>query len=570
MLIDARSATPGAVIQAELCIVGAGAAGITLAREFIGSSVNVCVLESGDLEFDWQTQSLYEGANVGLPYFDLSVCQIRYFGGNTNAWGGWCRPLDPIDLERRPWVSNSGWPFPAEELRPYYRRAHGLCQIPNDDYDAGRAVEEIGHPYATILPFDPRKLETSIYRFSQPTRFGQAYREALRKAENVRCYFNANVLKIKTTQDATSVTELTVGCLTGTRFAVAAKHFVLAAGGIENARLLLLSNDVAPGGVGNQHDLVGRYFMEHPHTKRALIARSRAIPSALYGLSFRDRALSARLSLPAALQEREELLNYSGNIHPVYFGHGTKGWLAFRKLVLSVDPGRRSDPYVRFPPYGRRGLSLREVFDVVRQFDRVTLAAFLQYFQPNRFISGFVLESKSEQAPNPDSRVMLDHKRDAFGLNRVKLDWRMLPVDRRTVVRAETIIEDELRRLGIGMLAPLDPTEIEGWPANLEGGWHQIGTTRADNDPKRGVVDAQGRVHGVANLFVAGSSVFPTAGAAPPTLTIVAMALRLADHLRHRLDLEPVAIGTKFFGTAAVAAFDNATAADALVSRSRA
>lgn len=569
MFIDARSVMTGALIEADICIVGAGAAGITLAQEFIGSSVAVCVLESGGLEFGWQAQSLYTGANVGLPYFDLDVCQIRYFGGNTNAWGGWCRPLDPVDFSHRPWVAHSGWPFPAAELRSFYREAHALCQIASDDYGVERAIAEIGDPRARLLPFDPRKLEPSIYRFSAPTRFGQVYREALRKATNIRCYVNANVLKISTSDDAGTATEVSVGTLPGTRFSVTAKYFVLAAGGIENTRLLLLSNDVITGGLGNQNDLVGRFFMEHPHTKRRMMARARAMSSALYGLKFRDHALSARLSLPVALQEREKLLNYSGNIHPVYFGHNAPGWLAFRKLVLSIDPGRQSDPYVRFPPYGRRGLSLKEVFDLARQFDRVTLAAFLQYFQPDRFISGFVLESKSEQAPNPDSRVTLDHPRDAFGLNRVKLDWRTLPIDRRTVVRAEEIIGEELQRLGIGRLEPLPPEEIEGWPSNLEGGWHQMGTTRADDDPKHGVVDRDCRVHGVGNLFIAGSSVFPTGGAAPPTLTIVAMALRLAAHLRRKLGVKPTA-RSELAAPAANVPADRPTAAPALVSRSRA
>lgn len=569
MFIDARSVTTGTVIEADLCIVGGGAAGLTITQEFAGSAVKVCLLESGDLDFNWQTQSLYVGTNVGLPYFDLDVCQIRYFGGNTNAWGGWCRPLDPIDFSHRSWVAHSGWPFPPTELRPYYREAHALCQIASDDYDPERAAAEIENPRSRLLPFDPRKLESSIYRFSAPTRFGQVYRETVRKAANVHCYLNANVLKIKTTGDARAVTELAVGTLSGKRFSVVAKHFVLAAGGIENTRLLLLSNDVVAAGLGNQNDLLGRFFMEHPHTKRRLIARARKMPSALYGLSFRDHAVSARLSLPVALQEREELLNYSGNIHPVYFGHNAPGWLAFRKLVLSIDPGRQSDPYVRFPPYGRRGLTLNEVFDIARQFDRVTLAAFLQYFQPDRFISGFVLESKSEQAPNPASRVTLDHPRDAFGLNRVKLDWRMLPIDRRTVVRAEEIIGEELQRLGIGTLQPLDPAEVDGWPSNLEGGWHQIGTTRADDDPKRGVVDRDGKMHGMANLFVAGSSVFPTAGAAPPTLTIVAMALRLAGHLRRRLGMKPAA-RAEFMAPTANLAVDRPNAAPALVSRSRA
>ena len=535
MFIDARTVASHAVIEADLCIVGAGAAGITLAQEFVGTGIDLCVLESGGLEFNWRTQSLYEGANAGLRYFDLNVCQIRYFGGNTNAWGGWCRPLDPVDFQRRPWVENSGWPFTEAALRPYYRQAHALCQLRSDDYAPDRAAAEIPDPRARLAPFDPDKLESSIYRFSAPTRFGQAYRDAVRRAANLHCFLNANVLGIKTTDNARAVTRLAVGCLGGGRFEVRARYFVLAAGGIENTRLLLLSNDVVAAGLGNQNDLVGRHFMEHPHTKRVLVAARHPLPTALYGLAFRDHALSARLALPAALQEREGLLNYSGNIHPIYIGHETDGWLAFRKFVLSLSRSRRSDPFIRFPPYGRKGLSPRQLFDVARQFDKVTIAALLQLFQPDRFIAGYVLESKSEQAPNPESRVLLDERRDPFGLNRVRLDWRMLPIDRHTVVRAEAIIESELVRLGLGRLAPLEAGEIEGWPANLEGGWHQIGTTRMDEDPRRGVVDANCRMHGMSNLFVVGSSVFPTAGAAPPTLTIVALAVRLADHLKELL-----------------------------------
>lgn len=545
MFIDARSVTPGALIQSDVCIIGGGASGITLARQFVDRPVTVCLLESGDCRLRWDTQALYAGRNVGLPYFDLDVCQIRYFGGNTNAWGGWCRPLDPIDLRDRPWVEQSGWPFPPEELARHYDAAHEICQVSSADYDPETLTARLRDRRAQLLPFDPAKLEPSVYQFSPPTRFGQVYHEAIGRAENVRGFLNANVLRIRTTDDARSVTQLDVGTLAGNRFRVAAKLFVLAAGGIENARLLLLSNDVQATGLGNRNDLVGRYFMEHPHSKRLILAARRPAPLALYGLAFRDRAVSVRLSLPEALQEKEELLHYSANIHPVYVGHESEGWLSFRKLVLSLDPSRGSDPYVRFPPYGRKGLSLRQVYDIARQLDKVTIAAFLQLLQPNRLISGYVLESKSEQAPNRESRVTLQHERDAFGLNRIQLDWRMLPIDRRTVLRGEEIVEEELKRLGIGTLAPLSPDEIEGWPANLEGGWHQMGTTRMHPDPRHGVVDPDCLVHGMSNLFVTGSSVFPTGGAAPPTLTIVAMALRLAARLRTVMDedrLAPVRI----------------------------
>ncbi len=532
MFVDARQISSHAEVRADVAIVGAGAAGITLALALIGRGLSVCLLESGGMEFGWQNQLLYSGLNVGLPYFDLDVCQLRYLGGSTNAWGGWSRPLDPIDFEPRPWIEPSGWPFAMSTLAPFYRQAHEICQVPSDDYDPERAMAELRHPRAKLLPFDPALLETTIYRFSPPTRFGQVYRESLRRADGLRCYLNANVLAIKTDASARTVTRLVVGAMSGVRFEVAAKHYVLAAGGVENTRLLLLSDDVAAAGLGNQHDLVGRFFMEHPHTKRELIVPARRLASGIYGEKFHGRAIVARMSLPDALMRSERLLNYSANLHAVYFGQDTQGWLALRKAILSLSRARRSDPYVRLPPYGRKGLSRRQVVDMLKRFDQVAVAGVLRLFQPNRFIKGFVLESKPEQAPNRNSRITLDDARDAFGLRRVKVDWRMLPIDRRTVVRGEEIIDAELRRMGIGSLVPLPETEIEAWPDSLEGGWHQLGTTRMHADAEHGVVDPNSRVHGMSNLYIAGGSVFPTSGTAPPTLTIVALALRLAAHLK--------------------------------------
>jgi choline dehydrogenase-like flavoprotein len=539
VLDDARTVPSGATVEADICIIGAGAAGITIAHELIGKPPSVCLLESGGLSVDAENQSLYTGRNVGLPYFALHECQLRFLGGNTNAWGGWCRPLDVLDFEEREWVEHSGWPFPRTELMPFYRRAHTLCELASDRYDPETVVSALGDARARILPFDPSKLESSIYRFSSPTRFGRVYRERLRAATNVHCFLNANVLGIKANGNARVATSVAVGCLSGNRFTVTAKYFVLAAGGIENARLLLLSNDVVAKGLGNEHDLVGRFFMEHPHTKRHLIATGPAMSSALYGLAFHRRGVSARISLPAELQRRERLLNYSGNIHTVYAGQDSAAWLALRKLVLSIDPARRADPYIRFPPFGRKGLSVREAAQLAARLDKAVVGALLQLWHPTRyFVTGYVLESKPEQAPNPASRVTLDYPRDLFGLNRVKLDWRTSAIDRCTVLRAEEIIDDELRRLRIGSLAPHDAGELDQWGPSLEGGWHQIGTTRAHADPKRGVVDADCKLHGLANLFVAGSSVFPTGGASAPTLTIVALAVRLSEHLQRLVALD--------------------------------
>jgi choline dehydrogenase-like flavoprotein len=523
MFIDARHVAAKCEILADICIIGAGAAGITLALTLARKGANVALLESGGLAFRWDTQGLYCGTSVGLPYFDLDVCQVRYFGGNTNAWGGWCRPLDAIDLK--------AWPIAAAELRRFYAEAGKVCELPGENFDAASWCARLGHKRAKLLPLDVERLVPSLYQFSPPTRFGRIYRNEVAASDKVRCFLNATVLGLKASSDARQVRHAEVGTLAGNRFHVGARLFVLAAGGIENARLLLLSNDVVGAGLGNGHDLVGRHFMEHPHTKRAIVAPKRPIPVALYGLGFHDRRCSVRLDVAPALQEREGLLHYSANILPVYRGHDSAAWLGLRKLVLSLLPSRSTDPFVRFPPYGRKGLSLGQFAAIAARPDQALTAALLQLCQPDRFIAGYVLESKSEQAPNPVSRVTLRHERDAFGLNRVALDWRMLPIDQQTVLRGEELVDVELRRLGLGRLAPLAQHEYKGWPANLEGGWHQMGTTRMDPDPKRGVVDADCRVHGTGNLYVAGASVFPTGGAAPPTLTIVALALRLADRL---------------------------------------
>jgi len=541
MMIDARGIDPGTEIGADLCIVGAGAAGVTLARSLARENIRICLLESGGDAYDKETNSLYRAQNLGHPYWRLDECQFRAFGGNTNCWGGWCRPFDEIDFRDRAWVQYSGWPFPCSELLPYYRPAHEICQIPSDSYRAAETVAELSDERAQLLPVDPEKLESTIFRFSPPTRFRHVYFDDVRRSGSITCLLHANAINIEASHDGGAVSWIDAGCRDGNRFRVRAAVYVLAAGGTENPRLLLNSRNQMACGLGNAEDLVGRFFMEHPHTKRRIIAPSRPVPVALYGLHYHGRGVSARLSLTPAIQEREGLLNYSANIHPVYRGCGGEGWLALRKIVLAVSPSRRGDPFLRMPPYGPKRVTFGDVLQIVRTLPQTTIGGFLQLYRPNFLIKGYLLESKSEQSPNPDSRILLQQDRDPFGLQRIALDWRTQPLDRHTVIRGEEIIEEELRRLNIGTLEPLTAEEKIGWPGSgLEGGWHQLGTTRMSDDPRRGVVDRHGRVHGMANLYMTGGSVFPTVGAGPPTLTIVALALRLADRLRRAPALSAV------------------------------
>ncbi len=259
MFVDAHTVLPGTLIEADVCIVGAGAAGTTLARELIGTHFEVCLLESGGLEFDQHTQSLYRGENVGFPYYSLDAVRLRYFGGTTNHWMGACRPLDPIDFESRPWVPYSGWPFDKSHLDPFYIRAHSICQLGPYEYDpATWETEE--NPQLPILG---GRVATAMCQNSPPTRFGQVYREEIKRAPNIQTYLFANVVKIETSSTAQKVVRIHVATLQGNKFWVSARLFILATGAIENPRLLLASNEVQSTGLGNKNDLVGRFFMEH-------------------------------------------------------------------------------------------------------------------------------------------------------------------------------------------------------------------------------------------------------------------------------------------------------------------
>lgn len=475
MFVDARSIPDGSVADADVCIVGAGAAGITIARELAARPLRVALLESGWLEPDAATQSLYAGEVVERPYFALDASRSRYFGGTTNDWSGECRPLDPIDFEARDWVPHSGWPFAREELQPFYDRARAVCQL---------------EPAAEVRPIALQgdRVRCHALHMSPPTRFGAVYREQIARASNVIAYLGANVVGLETADPPTSVRAVRIACLAGSRFRLKARVFVLATGGVENARLLLLSSDVQRAGLGNGHDQVGRYFMEHLYLDRAatIVARAGAIDD-VYTLRRRTRGGRVRgiLALDPEVQRAERLTNFSAvldddSLRP----------RALVRALLAPLCGRRT-------PHERR----------------------------------YVVKNAMEQAPNPDSRVVLGCERDRLGSPRVSLRWSLSPIDKRTMHRAHEILDEELRRAKVGRLHTAQGSAADPWPARLRGARHHMGTTRMHPDPRRGVVDASCRVHGIANLFVAGSSVFPTSGSANPTLTIVALALRLADHL---------------------------------------
>jgi choline dehydrogenase-like flavoprotein len=522
------------VIAAELCIVGAGAAGITLAREFAGHSCRVAVIESGDLAFRHGPQLLYLGRNTGIPSYSTARSRFRMFGGSTTRWGGQCRPLDAIDFEAREGIAYSGWPLTRDDLEPYYRRAQRICNLGSYDYSPAAWPAEGG-----ALRIEDARLETKIFRFSFPSDFSQIYRAELGSAPNIDVYLNANLVDIEVDEHARQVTGLRIATFNGRRIRCTATTYVLACGGIENARLLLAANRVASAGIGNRSVLVGRFFMDHPYFLLGYYQPARPqYDKSVYVIEDYERVgTEQKVNAAFALSERtlrQERLNGCAVYfvrRPLYKTLPDYYSPAGKSLIHLVDVLRH-----RELPDGHLG---RHARNVMSGFGKVGRSLARQAAELARPRPQLALRAVLEATPNPESRVTLGGRRDRFGMPRVEVSWRLNAADQRGLERLMAVVRSEFGRLRLGSLVEHHAPDSSGWPSSLTGGKHHMGTTRMHADARQGVVDADCRVHDCANLYVAGSSVFPTGGYANPTLTIVALAARLADHIKSRLRSGP-------------------------------
>ena len=536
MLIDGRSVAPDQQFPVTVCVVGSGPAGIAVAQSLCAEGVSVALVESGGMDPELATQLLYKGRNVGHPYFGLDGCRYRMFGGTSNRWGGWCRPLDPFDYEKRDWVPNSGWPITEQDVRPYYAEAARLLELSGADFDAPAWQDRLGPSYA----WEGSDFENAIFQYSPQTNFAEVHGPALLAAPNVTIFLHANVTDLLLDAGTDRIGTVVVRALGREPFYLKPQVVVLAAGGLENARLLLTARSQRPAGLGNEHDVVGRYFQEHVHVPGGhLVVKDPSKAAGFYSETVTGSG-TARGVIAASPQAQAEhkMVACSISVEQSSFYYGTPflGWPArvylppvrmYRQLGRSSaarwgERARRrvDDTFYRtlfwktkqvaLEAAGRHGVA---VDDTVRSL----------YF-------------RAEQVPDPASRVALDERRDALGIQRITLDWRVNATDLDAVTGWVARLSSTVRERGIGEVIP----PADGWEKKVIGGPHHLGTTRMSDTPATGVVDRNCRVHSVDNLYVAGSSVFTTGGYANPTFTLVALALRLAKHVA--ADLRPATV----------------------------
>ena len=476
MLYDFNLQT-GIDISYDVCVVGTGPAGITLARKLSEAGQTVILLEAGGLDYSEQSQDLYECEIVGhnaWPKFS----RLRYFGGTSNHWSGRCRPFDNSDFNIREINSLPGWPIRYSEIEPYLHEAMDILDLDS----------EIG-----FQPANDDLLKTHFspdaYSKSPPTRFKSKYLSKIDKSKNIDCYYNANAIDMRLDASHQSISHIVISNYNNFTTTVTAQKFILCLGGIETPRFMLNCNNQISKGIGNSSDMVGRCFMEHLNVRMG---------------SFLYRDLDNIAGMQFYSDDDFAINNTIG-----------KSNITFGIIKNIKSYGRTKD---------------------IKNFFK-NLACQMEIEDKVQFISEFKCPGMGhigtliEQSPNLDSRVSLSEETDIFGLNRTKFNWQISDFDKKTIRETGRAVAIEFAKANLGSVRLADFILDDAKEIKFGRHAHHMGTTRMSENPKHGVVDKNSRVHDLDNLYVSGSSVFSTGGACNPTMPIIQLCLRLADYL---------------------------------------
>ncbi|BAY27689.1 GMC oxidoreductase [Calothrix sp. NIES-2100] len=523
MIIDARNVAEAETLDCDICIVGAGAAGITLAHEFCNQDMKVLLLESGGLNYDKSLDLLNQGEVDLATHSSLEENRRRQLGGATIVWGGRCVPFDESDFEYQSHIPYSGWPITKKDLDPYYEVAHTYCEMGAYNYAADGSK-----PMIPGLNSEDISTE-QVYVFSPPTNFGKHYLDILKNTQNINLLLYATCLNIATDETGNQVEYLNVSSLRRNNFMVRAKQYVLATGGLEVTRLLLLSNNVHKQGIGNRFNLLGRYYMGHLNSRiqvqfsenKPIIWDYQRLPNGNYyqhSIAIREnKRKQYGLLNQRFFVERPNFRDPSHQNSILSATYLAKVWLKQPKFSQDFAAHLKN---IVFDPQGMLGFSYKWI--TKRILSKNKLPSVIVGNKSNLY----TLRIDSEQVPNPNSQVTLSDRKDSFGLNQLKVDWRSNELDILSIERSVDIFKQALEKGEIGKVVSA-PT-ISPAPQ----GGHHLGTTRMSSTPQNGVVDENCKVHDLSNLYIASSSVFTTSSYANPTLTVVALAIRLADHIK--------------------------------------
>ncbi|QPC86610.1 GMC family oxidoreductase [Mesorhizobium sp. NBSH29] len=459
--------------EPKVLVIGSGPAGVTIARKLGKAGIPVVIFEAGSDEWTEESQDFYRGRTIGDPYFDLEISRLRYLGGSSNHWAGWCRVMDAHDFAAKPWAPDTGWPIGRDDIEPYLDEVHDILDL---------------DPFRADVPISDDIRWVQLIK-SPAVRFGEKFRDELDQSQNIAVVLNTYVTELH--GDGSKVTGAKLWADGVDAGSVEAEFYIPCTGGLENSRLLLWSNARSSGGVVPQPAALGRYWMEHPQFEGgdAILAD--------YSEFETDDTNEVFFSpSPEAMAERK-ILNFGVRLIETPY-HGYKQMVA--NLACKA-------PDTAEWVAAKLGQNLRCAAQLYVGWEQAPLA------------SNHIQLSASE----------LDHA----GVPRIELHWKKSELEHRTLLEGLRLFGETFAAKNYGRVRIADwVTKGEDYPVDQElAGHHHMGGTRMSIDPQKGIVDANCKVHGMSNLYIGGSSVFATSGQCNPTTTITALSCRLGDHL---------------------------------------
>ena len=501
-------------MTADICVIGAGAAGMAIAEYFMDKNVKVLVIESGNFKFNQNIQNYYEIENVGLKFDGGFGGRFRTMGGSTTKWGGQALPLTKLDFKPKNWIKNTGWPIQKEDLGAYYKKALKFLNVDDLDFD-----DQIFKK----LRIGPLNLGSTfnyhVSKWSPNPDLRNVYKKRFKESQNLEILLNANLLQIERSEDKKTVSSIVAG-EASKQIKITAQYYILSCGGIENARIML-HNAIAP------ESPVGKYLQDHPSIEigRLTPTSGRTIQQYFNIHYWQKWEYSIRLSLTDEFQEKEKCTNASVSIMFTPRASSLIG-----KLNLLKKSVAKKKPFQ----------ILQNGFAALLKSYEIFLIAYNYIFYKFQYKPGayFPIKISFEQEPSEDSWVKLSDKKDALGIPLSKVCWDITEATWITAIKVAQELTRELKKHNLGevTLYPEIFQENPDWKKLFGDVNHHIGTTRMGVDPLKSVVDCDCQVWGLNNLYVAGSSVFPTSGHSNPTLTLIALSYRLAEHLDKKIN----------------------------------
>jgi choline dehydrogenase-like flavoprotein len=509
---DLLNETPTTGFVADVCIVGAGAAGITLAVEFARKGKQVLLLEGGGAGREDSSQALYDSEIVGLPHRGIHTGRIRVKGGTTVRWGGQILELNALDFTSRPGVSDSGWLFPKTELTPFYERAlqlEGLAKVERSDEAVWR---DLGLPFTQFAD-----LETYLSRWCPEPNFARLHNKTLTDHPGIKLWLHASAVELLI--EGGAATGLRCRTLTGIETVFHARSYIFALGGIESSRFFLQPRS---GGLPwNRSGLLGKHFQDHIDCNAAVVHpydlasfHDTFDPIVAHGFKYLPK-----LRLPPDLQTQLGTLSIGSTMS---FEDTGKARMQAKHTIRNLMRGRFSE------------VTSGNLSHTAKHVPMLFSQAWRYYVRHRAYAPRTVrifLRIHCEQEPTSGSSITLTDQRDPLGLLRVRFDWQISERELETIRQYVLIAQRSLA--SIANIIP-DEDLMSGGPnflARCDDSNHHMGGMRMSTSDTTGVVDPNLRLYGLTNTYVCSSAVFPCSGFSNPTHTVLALAIRLSDHL---------------------------------------